>query len=159
MLVPVGIVMLAFPLLLVVTSPTVAVGALAAAIGVFLIYKGLGIDAYLSRLPSQTREALYSGQVSLVTYVVAAGLSLVGVFAGVLGVSAVGDIVPSCLRPLCLRVRPVADRRGTAASLGRLLDELIQQRGSGARREPSVRCGRGRARRSRPSASSSNAVA
>ncbi|MEF8973592.1 MAG: DUF373 family protein [Haloarcula sp.] len=129
-LVPVGIIMLAFPLLLVVTSPTIAVGAIAAAIGVFLIYKGLGIDTYLSRLPGQTREALYSGQVSLVTYVVAAGLSLVGVFAGVLGVSAVGDISPFLLaNRFAFASVPWLTGAALAASLGRLLDELIQQEG------------------------------
>src|SRR6056297_2765754 len=50
-LVPVGIALLALPLLLQFVAPTTALGAIAAALGVFLIYKGLGIDVYLSRLP------------------------------------------------------------------------------------------------------------
>ncbi|WP_424003343.1 DUF373 family protein [Haloarcula salina] len=129
-LVPVGIVMLAFPLLLVVTSPTLAVGAIAAAIGVFLIYKGLGIDAYLSRLPGQIREALYSGQVSLVTYVVAAGLSLVGIFAGVLGVSATDDISLFLLaNRFAFGSVPWLTGAALVASLGRLLDELLKREG------------------------------
>ncbi|MFB6224308.1 MAG: DUF373 family protein [Haloarcula sp.] len=129
-LVPVGIIMLAFPMLLVVTNLTLAVGAIAAAIGVFLIYKGLGIDAYLSKLPGQTREALYSGQVSLVTYVVAAGLSLVGVFAGALGVSSSGDISPFLLaNRFAFASVPWLTGAALTASIGRLLDELIQREG------------------------------
>jgi putative membrane protein len=130
-LVPVGIAMVAFPILLnFVTSPTLAVGAIAAALGVFLIYKGLGIDEYLARLPTQTREALYSGQVSLVTYVVAAGLSIVGLFAGALEVSPFGS---SGLFILANRFLfesvPWLTAAALAASLGRLLDELLQREG------------------------------
>ncbi len=62
------------------------------------------------------------------TYVVAAGLSLVGVFAGVLGVSAVGDISPFLLaNRFAFASVPWLTGAALAASLGRLLDELIQQ--------------------------------
>ncbi|MFC7249863.1 DUF373 family protein [Halomicroarcula sp. GCM10025324] len=130
-LVPIGIVMLAFPMLLVVVeSTTMAVGAIAAALGVFLIYKGLGIDDYLSRLPTQIREGLYSGQVSLVTYVVAGGLSLVGLFAGALGVGAVGETSPFLLANMFLFDSvPWLTAAALAASVGRLLDELLEQEG------------------------------
>ncbi|MBX0293655.1 DUF373 family protein [Haloarcula nitratireducens] len=130
-LVPIGLAMLAFPLLLIVLdSTTIAVGAIAAAFGVFLIYKGLGIDAYLSRLPSQTREALYSGQVSLVTYVVAAGLSVVGMFAGALEISPVDSSSPFLLANRFLfESVPWLTAAALAASLGRLLDELLEREG------------------------------
>ena len=130
-LVPVGIAMLAFPLLLFVVDRTaVAVGAIAAAMGVFLIYKGLGVDTYLSRLPGQIREALYSGQVSLVTYVVAAGLTVVGLFAGVLEISPFGSNGLFVIANRFLfRSVPWLTTAALAASLGRLLDELLQQEG------------------------------
>jgi len=130
-LVPVGIAMVAFPILLnFVNSPTLAVGAIAAALGVFLIYKGLGIDEYLARLPKQTREALYSGQVSLVTYVVAAGLSIVGIFAGALEVSPFGSSGLFILvNRFLFESVPWLTAAALAASLGRLLDELLQQEG------------------------------
>jgi putative membrane protein len=130
-LIPLGAVLLAFPLLLLaVDSPTVALGAIAAAVGVFLLYKGLGIDSYLAGLPAQIREALYSGQVSLVTYVVAGGLALVGVFAGVLGASAmdaarVGEFLVGMR--FAYAAIPWLTAAALAASAGRLLDELIQQ--------------------------------
>ncbi|WP_276271253.1 DUF373 family protein [Haloarcula litorea] len=130
-LVPLGIALLAFPILLIVAdSTTIAVGAIAAALGVFLIYKGLGIDTYLSRLPGQIQEALYSGQVSLVTYVVAGGLSVVGVFAGALEVSPVGSTGPFIVANTFLfESVPWLTAAALAASLGRLLDELLERDG------------------------------
>jgi putative membrane protein len=129
-LVPVGIALLAFPLLLQFVSPTTAVGAIAAALGVFLIYKGLGIDDKFSRLSGQIREALYSGQVSLVTYVVAGGLSIVGIFAGVLAISSPGSAGLFILaNHFLFQSVPWLTAAALAASLGRLLDELLQREG------------------------------
>ncbi|WP_254280139.1 DUF373 family protein [Haloarcula marina] len=130
-LVPLGLAMIAFPILLIVVdSTTMAVGAIAAAFGVFLIYKGMGIDTYLSRLPGQIREALYSGQVSLVTYVVAGGLSVVGLFAGALELSQTASSGPFILANRFLfESVPWLTAAALAASLGRLLDELLQREG------------------------------
>ncbi len=129
-LIPLGAALLAFPVLLfVVETPTVAVGGITTAIGLFLLYKGLGIDAYVARIPSGTREALYSGQVSLVTYVVGAGLALVGLFAGALGVSGMNT---EGLGEFILAMRfvyhsvPWLTAAALAASTGRLIDELIR---------------------------------
>jgi len=130
-LVPLGIALVSFPILLnFVNSPTLAVGAIAAALGVFLIYKGLGIDDVLARLPGQIREALYSGQVSLVTYVVAGGLSIVGLFAGALEISSLGSAGLFILANRFLfQSVPWLTAAALAASLGRLLDELLQREG------------------------------
>jgi putative membrane protein len=129
-LVPLGVALIAYPVLWAVASPGLATGGIVAVVGLFLLYKGLGVDVYLSRVPGQVREALYSGQVALVTYVVAAGLALVGVFAGALGVSATGSE-----SPLVLGLRfafdsvPWLTGAALAASTGRLLDELIRREG------------------------------
>ena len=134
-LVPLGMALLAFPaLLFVVESPTIAVGAIATAVGLFLLYKGLGVDTYIARLPSETREALYSGQVSLVTYVVAVGLALVGLFAGVLGASGMdragfGEFILSMR--FAYHSVPWLTAAALAASTGRLIDELIRDDGIG----------------------------
>jgi putative membrane protein len=128
-LVPLGLALLAFPALLIVAdSPAVAVGAIAAAVGGFLLYKGLGVDRYLASLPGQIREALYSGQVSLVTYVVAAGLALVGVFAGVLSVSGPDDSASAIIAAMrfVYDAIPWLTAAALVASAGRLLDEFIR---------------------------------
>ncbi|WP_226012856.1 DUF373 family protein [Halomicrobium salinisoli] len=128
-LVPLGITLIAFPaLLFVAESPSFAVGVIAAAVGAFLLYKGLGIDEYLARLPGQVQEALYSGQVSLVTYVVAAGLSLVGVFVGALQARETSDASTFILAmAFAYASVPWLTMAALAAATGRLLDELIQE--------------------------------
>ena len=129
-LVPLGAALLAFPALMFATdSTTVAVGAIAATVGLFLLYKGLGIDHYLETLPGQIQEALYSGQVSLVTYVVATGLALVGLFAGALGISgmsaaAVGEVIVGMR--FAYGAVPWVTAAALAAAAGRLLDEFIR---------------------------------
>ena len=127
-LVPVGLALLAFPVLLfVAASPAIAVGTIAAAVGLYLLYKGLGVDSYLAALPGQVRGALYSGQVSLVTYVVAGGLALVGLFVGALAASGLNSALD-----LLVVMRFVYDAipwltaAALTASAGRLLDEFIR---------------------------------
>jgi putative membrane protein len=129
-LVPIGVALIAYPVLWMFSSPGIATGAIVAVVGLFLLYKGLGIDTYLASLPGQIQEALYSGQVALVTYVVAAGLSLVGVFAGAIGVSDAGATSPLVLGlRFAFRSVPWLTGAALAASTGRLLDELIRREG------------------------------
>jgi len=129
-LIPVGLALLAFPALLAVfDSLTVSVGAIAAVVGVFLLYKGLSIDTRLANFSGNVRDALYSGQVSLITYVVGGGLALVGIFAGVLGVSSLNSQTSSeVLLAMQFAHDSVPWLTGAAliASAGRLLDELIR---------------------------------
>jgi putative membrane protein len=128
-LVPLGLALLAFPaLLFIADSPAVAVGTIAAAVGFYLLYKGLGVDTYLAALPSQVRAALYSGQVSLVTYVVAAGLALVGVFVGALAASDLGGAPGEFIVAMrfVYDAIPWVTAAALAASAGRLLDEFIR---------------------------------
>jgi len=125
-LVPIGAALLAFPMLLLLADIAIATSAIAGVIGLFLLYKGLGIDAFVSRLPLRIKEGLYSGQVSLVTYVVGAGLALIGIFAG--GISAVGlsergDLL-FVLRFLFDSV-PWFAAAAMAAATGRLVDGLL----------------------------------
>lgn len=128
-LVPIGLAMLAFPVLLVLAeSPAMAVAAITAVIGLFVLYKGLGVDTYLADFPAQVRDALYSGRVSIVTYAVGAGLSLIGVFVGAIGVSnlsgAEGVLIPAMT--FAFYSVPWLALAALAASAGRLLDEIIR---------------------------------
>lgn len=128
-LVPIGAALLAFPMLLLLAdNVAVALSAIAGVIGLFLLYKGFGIDDLVSALPARVRNAFYSGQVSLVTYVVGAGLALVGVFAGGIGAVGTGDgseLLP-VLRFLFDSV-PWFATAALAAAMGRLTDELLAE--------------------------------
>lgn len=128
-LVPLGAALLVFPAILAYQGLAVAVAALTAAMGVFLLYKGFGIDDYAAGLPAQVQEALYSGQVSLVTYVVAAGLALIGVFVGSLGTY---SLPPSegyfiAAMQFVYSSVPWLAMAALTASAGRLLDEAIRE--------------------------------
>jgi len=129
-LVPVGAALLAFPALLYVAeSMTVALASITAVVGLFLLYKGLSIDDFLANFSAGIREAMYAGQVSLVTYVVAGGLALVGIFVGVLGVSSlegagIGELLLAM--QFAHNAIPWLTAAALTASAGRLLDEFIR---------------------------------
>lgn len=128
-LVPLGVVLLVFPALLTLTkSLALAIASITAVIGVFLVYKGLSIDDYLADLPSELQEAMYSGRVSIVTYVIAGGLALVGVFAGAINTSELGPAPPPLLVTMAFTFNaiPWVALGALAASAGRLLDEIIR---------------------------------
>ncbi|SDY27588.1 putative membrane protein [Halopenitus persicus] len=130
-LVPVGIGLLVVPSLLFWFSPEVAVAGLTGLLGTALLYKGLAIDEYLADVPDRVREALYAGKVSIVTYVVAAGLSLVGIFLGALSISELPGSQPLVVEAIQLVYAAVPWLAGAAltAATGRLLDELIRDEG------------------------------
>jgi len=126
-LVPVGLAFVAFPVLALTYSPAVGAATITAVIGVFLLYKGFSIDDVLTGVASQTQDALYSGNVSVVTYVVAVGLTLVGVFVGALGASNLSDVegvVVPAMR-FAYDAVPWLTTAGVTASVGRILDESL----------------------------------
>ncbi|MFC3957332.1 DUF373 family protein [Halovivax cerinus] len=127
-LVPVGLTLLVFPILASLTTLAQGAAAITTVIGVFLLYKGFNVDEILTALAIKARESIYSGQVSVVTYVVAAGLTLIGVFVGGLGVSGLDD-ASGILLPIMQFVNdavPWVAMAALVASAGRLLDETIR---------------------------------
>ncbi|MFB6175941.1 MAG: DUF373 family protein [Halobaculum sp.] len=128
-LVPLGIGLLLLPILLVQFSTTVAVAGLTSLLGGALLYYGLGVDEWVASLPERAREALYSGQVSVVTYVVGAGLALVGLFLGGLAAAGTGESSFVAGVEFVYRAVPWLAAAALAASLGRLLDELLRDEG------------------------------
>lgn len=127
-LVPIGTALVVFPVLSYLGSFAMALATIVAVIGLFLVYKGFGLDENVEGMTTQAREAVYSGKISVVTYVVAAGLALVGVFAGVIGMSDLpgteGILLPAMQFAydsiLWLAIAALT------ASTGRLLDEVMK---------------------------------
>jgi len=130
-LVPLGVGLLLFPLLLLRFSTGVAVAGLASLVGAALLYKGLAVDDRLADAADLARTALYSGQVSVVTYVVAVGLALVGASVGVLAASGLPGGVPVVVpvTQFLYSSVPWLALAALTASAGRLLDELIGESG------------------------------
>ncbi|WP_418282563.1 DUF373 family protein [Halorubrum sp. DTA98] len=130
-LVPFGVALLLLPALFYWLSPAAAVAGVAGLLGAALLYKGLSIDRTVAGMPDRVREALYAGQVSIVTYVVAGGLTLVGLFFGALSVSSLGSDVPALVEVMefAYAAVPWLAVAGLTAAVGRLLDELIRDEG------------------------------
>lgn len=128
-LVPVGITLLVFPALSLVAGSAVALATITAVIGLFLLYKGVGFEDYIARTNAWLRHSLYSGQVSVVTYVVAAGLLVVGFVAGALGASELHPAEGYLLIGMQFVFDSVlwAVGAGLVASAGRILDMVIQE--------------------------------
>ena len=128
-LVPLGIALVVLPVLLVQFSTGVALAVLTALLGAALLYYGVGADAWVASMPERAREALYSGQVSVVTYVVGAGLALVGVFLGGFAAAEGAEDPFIATMRFVYRSVPWLAAAALAASLGRLLDELLRDDG------------------------------
>jgi len=128
-LVPIGLTLLVFPILAWGWSVAGGAAAITAVIGLFLLYKGFSVDEILTGLARRVQESLYTGQVSVVTYVVAGGLTLVGLFVGALGVSGLeggqGVVVPAMA--FAFEGVPWLAMAALTASAGRLLDEVIRE--------------------------------
>ncbi|WP_096393722.1 DUF373 family protein [Halorubrum trapanicum] len=130
-LVPFGVALLLVPALFAWFSAGEAIAGVAGLLGAALLYKGLAIDRFVAGMPERVREALYAGQVSVVTYVVAGGLALVGGFFGFLAASDLNPGSPRLVEVVefAYAAVPWFAVAGVTAAVGRLLDELIRDEG------------------------------
>ncbi len=127
-LVPLGVALVVFPVLSFQFGTALALATMTTVIGLFLLYKGFGVDEYVIDAATRARDAVYSGQVSIVTYAVAGGLTLIAIAAGAFGVSQLPDsegVLLPTMRFLYDSV-PWLTTAALTASLGRLLDEAIR---------------------------------
>ncbi len=124
-LVPLGVALVVFPVLSFFNRTAVAVATITAVVGVFLLYKGFGVDDLAVDFATQARDAVYSGQVSVVTYAVAGGLTLIGLFAGAFGISDLSGGLLLRVMGFAHGAVPWLAVAALTASLGRLLDEAI----------------------------------
>ena len=126
-LVPLGMALVVFPVLAYLASVAFAAATIVTVIGLFLLFKGFRLEEHLEALARQLRQALYSGNVSVVTYVVAAGLLLLGVSVGLLGLSdpTLGDEPALLATQFTYDSIPWLVASGLTATMGRLLDNVI----------------------------------
>jgi putative membrane protein len=128
-LVPIGVALLAIPVLVAFAqSLTAAVAAVAAVTGLFVLYKGLGIDDALAALTGGVRNGLYTGRLSVVTGVIAAGLALVGLVAGAISVTPLAGDASALVTVMAFFFDsvPWLATAALTASAGRVADELLQ---------------------------------
>jgi len=95
-LVPLGVLLLIYPLVVVANLFDVAgaavLGILSGLVGLYSLFRGLGLEETVDGAAETVRNVLYTGRVTLVTYVVALALIVVGGVQGTETVEAVGAV-------------------------------------------------------------------
>lgn len=126
-LVPLGMALVVFPVLAYLASAAFAAATIVTVIGLFLLFKGFRLERHFEALSRQLRQALYSGNVSVVTYVVAAGLLLLGISFGLFSLSdpALSEDPAVLATQFTYESIPWIVASGLTATVGRLLDNLI----------------------------------
>jgi putative membrane protein len=133
LLVPLGILLLVYPLALVATLldlPGTVFGLVSGLLGLYLLGRGFGVHSLLARRAGRTWQALFAGRVTLVTNVVAAALLVVGGVGGIQGVEELQagvdnpGVVGIAAAAVSGALRWVA-AAGVTASFGRVTDEYL----------------------------------
>jgi putative membrane protein len=127
-LVPVGVALLAVPVLVAFAqSLTTALAAVAAITGLFVLYKGLGIDDALAALTGGVRDGLYTGRLSVVTGVIAGGFALVGLVVGAISATPLAGETSALVTVMTFLFEgvPWLTTAALTASTGRAVDEWL----------------------------------
>ena len=137
-LIPLGVLLLIYPLVVVANLFDVAgaavLGILSGAVGLYSLFRGLGLEESVDGAAESVRNVLYTGRVTLVTYVVALALVVVGGVQGVETVDAVRGALGSSLAAgtaLAAFVHGFVQWLGVAgvtSSLGQITDEYLAGR-------------------------------
>jgi len=134
LLVPLGIVLLIYPLSVLATLfglPGTVFGLASALLGLYVLARGLGLENVVDTTVERVRESLYGGRVTLITYVVAGALLVIG------GISGLGELETvqaeasdelGALRVLAALVFGAVQwfaAAGVTTSLGQITDEYL----------------------------------
>ncbi|MFC6826828.1 DUF373 family protein [Halopelagius fulvigenes] len=137
-LVPLGILLLIYPFVTIASLfdvPGAAVlGLISALLGLYTLFRGLGLETVVDDTVDQVRDVLYEGRVTLITYVAAAALMVVGGFRGVALLETVRAGVdaqlsaPVVLAALVHGAVQWFAAAGVTSSLGQVTDEYLADR-------------------------------
>jgi putative membrane protein len=138
LLVPLGILLLIYPFVIIATFfdvPGAAVlGLISALLGLYTLFRGLGLESTVDDAADRARNVLYAGRVTIITYVVAAALLVVGGVEGVSTLRTVENGVagsPSAVTVLAALVNGAIRwfaAAGITSSLGQVTDEYLAER-------------------------------
>jgi putative membrane protein len=133
-LVPLGILLLIYPVAVVADSlnlPGSTLGFLSALLGLYVLFRGLGLEESVDAAADRLRTALYTGRMTLVTSVVALALVAVGVIGGqeYLTERAAGGDLPPVETVAAVSYGAVEwfAAAGVVAAFGRVTDEYLAE--------------------------------
>lgn len=131
-LIPLGVLLLVYPLVEVANHfnlPGATLGVLSGSLGAYLLFRGLGLDRVLDTAVKRARTSLYTGRVTIVTYVVAAALIVIGSVNGVDTLSSLRSGAPVGIlttgAALVYGAVYWLAAAGVTASLGHITDEYL----------------------------------
>jgi putative membrane protein len=136
-LVPLGILLLIYPFVViadVLNVPGAAVlGLISTLLGLYSLFRGLGLETVVDDAAEHVRNLLYAGRVTLITYVVAAALLVVGAVQGYELLQTVGERLPDPGADLVLAALVHGAVQwfaaaGVTSSLGQVTDEYLADR-------------------------------
>lgn len=133
-LIPLGILLLIYPLALIGSAlemPGFVLGTTSALLGLYLISRGLGLGNRLDTAVESARRSLYAGRTTLLAYVVAAALFVLGGVSGMNELEGVqeattGEVgAPVMVAALVYGSVQWLAAAGVTTSLGQITDEYI----------------------------------
>ena len=137
-LVPLGILLLIYPFVVVASlfnvPGTTVLGLISALLGLYTLFRGLGLESVVDDTAERARNLLYAGRATLITYVVAAALLAVGGLQGLETLRAVEDSFGPSLAPAVVLASLVHGAvqwfavAGITSSLGQVTDEYLAGR-------------------------------
>ncbi|MDY6779436.1 MAG: DUF373 family protein [Halobacteria archaeon] len=136
-LVPLGILFMIYPIEILMSYldyPNAALGISAGLVGVYFIIKGLGLEDIIEDTRERVQEGIYSGKISLITYLISGGLVVIGAAAGFNSVQnytqSTETVIAGAVPVAMAFVRGVVvwlTVAGVISSVGRIVDEYIQR--------------------------------
>ncbi|GAD52019.1 hypothetical protein MBEHAL_0779 [Halarchaeum acidiphilum MH1-52-1] len=133
-LVPLGVLLLIYPLAVLASFlglPGAVLGIASGALGLYTLFRGLGLADVVDDFVERARDSLYTGRVTLITYVVAAALLVIG---GVEGIDRLHEYQQVTAGPLPVTSVIAALVNGAAtwfaaagltSSIGQITDEYL----------------------------------
>ncbi len=134
LLVPLGILLLIYPLTIIADSlgfPGPVFGITSALLGLYTLARGFGLEQTLDSSVERVRSALFTGRVTLITYVVSAALLVIGGVSGVEMLDTVQNATQSPVGVIEVLAALVYGSiqwfaaAGVTSSLGRVTDEYL----------------------------------
>jgi Predicted membrane protein len=132
-LVPLGILLLIYPLAILANAldlPGTVFGLVSGLLGLYVLGRGLGLGARVDQAVERTRRALFTGRITLITYLVAAALLVVGGVSGLRAIEtettnpAVGELIAALVFGAVQWIAAA----GVTSSLGRVTQEYLAGR-------------------------------
>ena len=130
-LVPLGILLLIYPLAILANFlqlPGSSIGIISGLLGLYVLARGLGAEETLDRTVDRVRSGLYTGRVTIITYVVAAALMIIGGVSGVRTLETMGGASESITSVIAALVHGSVQwfaAAGITSSFGRVTDEYL----------------------------------